>query len=240
MRTRVEDITHRLGAIDLQHSDNTDDVDLFAWTSQVVERRDALADQLQDGKDKVQRAERTIESLEQQLQDLVTAKEDHETQLLTKFIALLNEKKLRIRTQQRQIAEHDEVVKGNDPKQDARNPRKRRLLGKQTTGTTESDESEGFEYMQAEPPVDGETDVEPLQTSSDESEKQEVAEPLSRQKQKTGASVKVHQGSCTTPPPRALPFTIGRGLSGVAPHQERSNKVMVDDEETASEGDDEL
>lgn len=240
LRTRVEDITHKLGAIDLQYSENTDDVDLFGWASQVVEKRDALANDVKEGEDTIQRAEDTIKSLEKQLQDLIVAKEEHETQLLSKFTALLNEKKLRIRTQQRQIAEQDEPVMNDHPKKDVKNPRKRKTSGKQTTTSTESDESDAFEPMDAEPPADVGTDVEPYQTTSDESEKGEAAQTVVEQELKPGGLARARRGSIATPPPRDLPFANQTNPSRTPPRQDKSDTVMGDDEETASEDDDEL
>lgn len=49
-------------------------------------------------------AEETITKLNTQLEDLVQAKNDHDDQLVAKFVQLLNEKKLKIRNQQRLLA----------------------------------------------------------------------------------------------------------------------------------------
>lgn len=54
--------------------------------------------------DRYREAENTIAKLSQQLADLMEAKSQHENQLLANFAQLLNEKKLKIRNQQRLLA----------------------------------------------------------------------------------------------------------------------------------------
>lgn len=54
--------------------------------------------------DKYRAAEETIAKLNAQLENLVQAKNDHDDQLIAKFVQLLNEKKLKIRNQQRLLA----------------------------------------------------------------------------------------------------------------------------------------
>jgi len=49
-------------------------------------------------------AEETINKLNGQLEELINAKSEHESQLISKFVQLLNEKKLKIRNQQRLLA----------------------------------------------------------------------------------------------------------------------------------------
>jgi hypothetical protein len=49
-------------------------------------------------------AENTIQKLNEQLEDLLRAKDHHETQLVVNFAQLLNEKKLKVRNQQRLLA----------------------------------------------------------------------------------------------------------------------------------------
>jgi hypothetical protein len=49
-------------------------------------------------------AEDTINKLNQQLEELLHAKSQHENQLVANFVQILNEKKLKIRNQQRLLA----------------------------------------------------------------------------------------------------------------------------------------
>jgi hypothetical protein len=54
--------------------------------------------------DRYRTAEDTIAKLTQQLADLMQAKTQHENQMIANFAQLLNEKKLKIRNQQRLLA----------------------------------------------------------------------------------------------------------------------------------------
>jgi hypothetical protein len=54
--------------------------------------------------DRYRTAEDTIAKLTQQLADLMQAKSQHENQMVVNFAQLLNEKKLKIRNQQRLLA----------------------------------------------------------------------------------------------------------------------------------------
>lgn len=101
LRSRIEDITHRLGTVDLAYTENTDEVDLFGWACQLAKQRNAFRDQLAVQKKDTARSEETVKTLQRQLIELVEAKKDHEDQLLSKFELLLNAKKLNIRNQQR-------------------------------------------------------------------------------------------------------------------------------------------
>lgn len=60
--------------------------------------------QLRDLQTSLKDQESTLKRLDSQLDDLVQAKKDHEEELLQKFAALLNAKKLKIRDQQRLLA----------------------------------------------------------------------------------------------------------------------------------------
>jgi hypothetical protein len=63
-----------------------------------------LESQVIDLTDRVHAAEDTVQKLNEQLEELMRAKTQHEVQLVANFVQLLNEKKLKIRTQQRLLA----------------------------------------------------------------------------------------------------------------------------------------
>ncbi|KIW68501.1 hypothetical protein PV04_04443 [Phialophora macrospora] len=99
---RVEDITQRLGTIDLpQNTDAEDDVDLFSWTCQAIDQRDRLQGEVIGLSAQIKTKDDIVASLQKQIDELVEAKADHERQMLSKFALLLNEKKLKIRNMQR-------------------------------------------------------------------------------------------------------------------------------------------
>ncbi|KAJ5183213.1 hypothetical protein N7492_000829 [Penicillium capsulatum] len=103
IRKRVQDITQRLGSIALQQDDERE-IELFEWSSIAAARVDALETQLTSVTDRCRVAEDTIHKLSEQLNHLLQAKDQHENQLLSHFVQLLNEKKLKIRNQQRLLA----------------------------------------------------------------------------------------------------------------------------------------
>lgn len=233
LRTRVEDITHKLGTIDLKHSEDVGDIDLFAWTNRVVQSRDALSAQLQQNKTDMQKRTDTINELEKQLQDLIQAKESHETQLLTKFTLLLNEKKLRIRAQQRQLVEQGQPAKrtGSENRKDFK--RKRRGTEDRVDNENNSEESEGFQAMDIERSTDILSETDRAKTPSVASD---LDDDLDNSLQPADRAEERSRLPSTTPPPRRLPFPVQSDLL----KQKRSQSIEKGDDETTSDDDDEL
>ncbi|KAH9845598.1 DNA double-strand break repair and V(D)J recombination protein XRCC4 [Teratosphaeria destructans] len=99
IRRSITGITQRLGSIQLEDSD--EEIDVFGWAHTAVIRGDELQDRLSSLQTSVSTHQEQVARLNQQLDDLVKAKRQHEEQLLQKFAALLNAKKLKIRDQQR-------------------------------------------------------------------------------------------------------------------------------------------
>ncbi|EEQ91951.1 hypothetical protein RJZ56_006201 [Blastomyces dermatitidis] len=103
LRKRIDTITQRLGTISLKQDDDQA-IQLFDWTGMAVARADGLEDELASLTAKYDALESTINKLNSQLKELIKAKTEHEDQLIAKFAQLLNEKKLKIRNQQRLLA----------------------------------------------------------------------------------------------------------------------------------------
>jgi hypothetical protein len=101
---KVEEITQRLGTIELSETEDTENVELFDWASQAIEQRDTTQDEAIALRRQVQTKDDIISSLQKQIDELVEAKAEHEKQMLSKFTLLLNEKKLKIRNMQRILA----------------------------------------------------------------------------------------------------------------------------------------
>lgn len=247
-RTRVQNITHNLGAIELpETSDQTDDVDLFGWTCQTIEKRDEVEAALATTTSEVKDSKEMIETLQQQLDDLIKAKAEHEDQLLAKFVLLLNEKKLKIRNLQRLVSELDygnaDTVKRSGKKRKA--PKTI-----EAAADNASDESDVFDAV----PV-GEKQDDPIQDA------QQVATPSQDSLTEDGsgnegsamkATHLVHDPKAdtrdVTPPPRDIlfgkPINAPEGLtSSIAAHSHSQTKATAKDEkddDTASEDDDEL
>jgi hypothetical protein len=247
-RTRIEDITQRLGGLELLQTADTDDVDLFGWTSQVIDQRDKFEDDFLAYRQKASKSNETIDSLEHQLEELIKAKEEHETELLSKFAALLNEKKLRLRNLERNMSTSKADKRALDqleqslPESTEDEPRGKKRSARNAKTASESDESDGFEAMDVDKPESADSDEDDNQTTDRGSETESEADddldqPVTSQTEgaSTGASKlpQKHQSDQSLPPTRHLPFTQA------AQKNKEDEPVPVDDEETETE-DDEL
>ncbi|KAM0276711.1 hypothetical protein ACHAQH_006479 [Verticillium albo-atrum] len=198
VRRRVKGITQRLGILELKHNAD-EEIELFDWcglaAGAVVQANVALAAVTT----KQHELEESVLLLKSQLDELIEAKQADETELLLKFRDLLNEKKVKIREQQKILATASvdpEAVPPSQPSQASRPSKasKKRIAKKsrdskrKATAPVEDDESEdGFEKMDvdtAAKDVDAElsdqerdtTDAE-TETESDEDDDEEEAEP---------------------------------------------------------------
>lgn len=118
-------LTQRLGEFALQEDDEREEVAAFEWVDVAVARADALRAERTElqAATAAQRVE--IATLTAQLDDLVAAKKAHEEELLSKFAALLNAKKLKIRELQHVLAARDgqgdvgaEATKEEEPEEE--------------------------------------------------------------------------------------------------------------------------
>ncbi len=103
-RKNISGITQRLGEITL-HQDDAIEIDPLSWTSLAIAHGDALEAHVSDLTAKHASAQQNLSALNQQLEELITAKQAHEIALLSKFKVLLNAKKVKIRDQQRLLAQ---------------------------------------------------------------------------------------------------------------------------------------
>ncbi|KAK1072042.1 hypothetical protein LTR12_003448 [Friedmanniomyces endolithicus] len=103
LRKNIGGIHQRLGSIQLKQND-AEAIDFFDWAGTAVSSSDGLRDQLNFLQASAELQREQVARLNRQLVDLVQAKQDHEEELLQKFAALLNAKKLKIRDQQRLLA----------------------------------------------------------------------------------------------------------------------------------------
>ncbi|XP_044724586.1 DNA double-strand break repair and v(D)J recombination protein XRCC4 domain-containing protein [Hirsutella rhossiliensis] len=102
VRKQVQGITQRLGAVTLK-CDQSERIELFQWCDWSL---DALAKHRKEAADSAAKAremEAEVAVLQAQLDELLQAKQDDEAALLLKFRDLLNEKKVKIREQQKII-----------------------------------------------------------------------------------------------------------------------------------------
>lgn len=81
--------------------DDEQAIELFEWTGMAVSKANNLGEQVSTLHAKCQEAEDTINKLKAQLDEFIETKNQHDEQLIGKFVGLLNEKKSKIRSQQR-------------------------------------------------------------------------------------------------------------------------------------------
>ena len=102
-RKNISGITQRLGEISLTRDEDLE-ISTLDWTSTAIICSYTLEDEVQDLTSKYEQQAEMVKKLNQQLEDLIKAKAEHESSLLEKFRELLNAKKLKIRDQQRLLA----------------------------------------------------------------------------------------------------------------------------------------
>lgn len=102
-RRNIAGVTQRVGEIPLR-LDEEQEISLFEWTATAVDKTSDLKVALRDLNSKYQDQAQIIQKFNDQLEDLIQAKREHENSLMEKFRDLLNAKKLKIRDQQRLLA----------------------------------------------------------------------------------------------------------------------------------------
>ncbi|KAK1772496.1 hypothetical protein QBC33DRAFT_12733 [Phialemonium atrogriseum] len=103
IRRRVQGITQRLGSLSLKH-DEAQDIQLFEWCSASIAAREKVKADLASTASRARELESAVTELKDQLEELIQAKQSDESALLEKFRDLLNEKKVKIREQQRLLS----------------------------------------------------------------------------------------------------------------------------------------
>lgn len=250
-RNHIDQITQKLGTLELNESE--EEIQLFDWATSAVDQQRLLQEEVSALRSKSQADQTTITDLQSQLADLVKMKGEHEEQLISKFAILLNEKKLKIRNQQRilstakvdtkKLAQLKLKVDGLSGKSTGR---KRRVETEVEADDREKDESDDFESMDVDhmPNALGsarssrETTPETGTESEDEmSAGQPATSILAAGSLASEAS---RSESDTPPPPRQLPFVKKGAHRGDEPKTSKPPEITLgSDEETASE-DDEL
>ena len=220
LRKNIQGITQRLGSIKLTEDAN-EEIDALDWVDRAVASSDDLRTQLETLQASVSGQQDQVAKLTKQLHDLVQAKKEHEEELLQKFAALLNSKKLKIRDQQRLLAGAKvdpvaaEAVKG------ARDGTGRRKAGTSRGGkrkAKEREEPEADATSDDDAETNGYEEVQQLdetpphsdQDATDDDDVDDLDEAVKVSKQtpgagKKGTAMEVDQSE-EPPPRRELPF----------------------------------
>ncbi|EFW98836.1 hypothetical protein CMQ_4688 [Grosmannia clavigera kw1407] len=105
IRRRIENITQRLGTLSLAYNGD-EDIELYEWCGEIVRSRAQAQQLLAETIAERDKLEKSVDELRQQLEEFLAAKEEDENALLEKFCMLLNEKKVKIRVQQRLLSSY--------------------------------------------------------------------------------------------------------------------------------------
>ncbi|KAL4879995.1 hypothetical protein BJY04DRAFT_219528 [Aspergillus karnatakaensis] len=225
IRKRIQTITRKLGTIIL-HQDDEQGIELFEWFNIAIARADTLEKRVESLLARSRKAEDTIKSLNDQLEEFISSKKSDEQQLMSDFVQLLNEKKLKIRNQQRLLASASvdpeklsTLQAATSADNSMANARVRALKRSATRNIDGSESEDGFEELDVEKDKqlpddkideDGRATPQPIEdsdntTTDDESPARSVEfwKEDDRLKQRAPRQVVTK----SPPPKRALPFT---------------------------------
>jgi DNA double-strand break repair and V(D)J recombination protein XRCC4 len=245
----------KLGAITLPEKEEV--VELYDWCGLTIQSKDNVQRELGELKAQLKAKEAEAEKINEELAQMVKLKNNHENDLIEKFSLLLNEKKLKIRDQQRLLATANvdpakaaalERSKAS-AKSGSAGPSKARKRKAGKVGQGETDSDEGFEKMDVDNQQDDATDSEgelprtPERDSTPEVDSEDEAPPAPPPARKAAGDKKAAGSNAAPdasesedlPPRRELPFSKKpASKQAVAP-----KAVPTGDSETESD-DDEL
>jgi hypothetical protein len=222
LNNKVEDITQRLGSVELLEVEDPEDVDVFEWTVQAIGERDELQKTIATSQARVREKDEEIAALRKQLDELVEAKAEHEKQMLSKFALLLNEKKLKIRNMQRVLATSNkdrdkiEELKAVMGSNSSGLPRRGKRAAEEDDEDQDEEEDDAFEPME----VDEDAKDDDAESTRQD---QRTPEPSDDQVNDTDVDEQTAQQDRSSPAKDV-------GITTAA--------TDVDDEETASEDED--
>ncbi|OQE22009.1 hypothetical protein PENFLA_c013G01589 [Penicillium flavigenum] len=244
IRKRVQTITQRLGAFALRQDDEQS-VELFEWTGITAARAHILEQQVSSLAGRYRLAEDTIHMLNEQLEELMHAKTEHENRLVANFVQILNEKKLKIRNQQRLLASATistvSEIQASIPEESHGTAEKSHSAKRSARMMSGTDDSDGFEQM----------DIDPIKTdrgatnNQDTDDEERLTHPLDDEQNNSTTDEDSSQDELaqlkrvspvrdTAPPQRELPFARRTG----GPIKTAPTQPSEDAEETAGETDD--
>lgn len=236
VRRNVAGVTQRLGTLTLS-KDPQAALDTLDWTHCAVKRGAKLESQVADLESRLTKQQHTVVQLEDQLKRSEATKEEDEEILMTKFLVLLNNKKLKIRDQQRLLStvkvDRTMATQVRQARAVDSKPRPASNLreAKRKAGKREASDSEdaAFDPIHASPKDEH-------STQSDSSDHEVNLQPSSSK-----ADARDSEKAQLKPPPpqRRLPFdTEKQQIASVVVESRTSNAEAAPD--SGSESDDEL
>ncbi|KXH48157.1 hypothetical protein CSIM01_08709 [Colletotrichum simmondsii] len=210
IRKKGNEFTQRLGAIELSHSPR-ELIELFDWCALSAQTANEAKESLASTTAKASKLEESVRELKAQLDELVAAKEADESELLEKFRDLLNEKKVKIRQQQKLLAsasvEPEKLAQVQQRSQAAvrghaaakSRPGKRKTAPAPVDDADSSDESEG--KMDVDEVKEQAADLSDQQRDTTEDEDETASEDDDDEEPAAPAPSK-HTRSQVSPPPK--------------------------------------
>ncbi|QSZ33714.1 hypothetical protein DSL72_005285 [Monilinia vaccinii-corymbosi] len=186
----VEGIKQRLGSIKLDETD--EEINLFEWCSLATRSADSSKGELEALRVQYREQQEILDKLNEDFKESNKLKYEDGNQLLEKFGLLVNEKKLKIRNQQRLLAgakvdpEKVEAVLATRPRKPRTTGASRsgkRKAGKEAQVESPDDSDDGFEKMHVDKnqhedsDESGHPEVQTPERSDDETASEEEADP---------------------------------------------------------------
>lgn len=245
IRKIVGGITQILGRIELKQRDI--EVDLLDWVEAAAVSSDQLRSQLQTAQTRSTEQQDEITKLTAELDSLVKAKREHELELLSKFALLLNEKKLKIRDQQRLLS-RAEVDPG--AAEDVKIERLKDRVSRNVSASRPKRKAKGEMDEEDYPTGDEEqtpaaSDVETADDGTDEDESVFAPAPAASQVSTRRSTAQQSQSQACQqmelddlPPARSLPFSKPKAGAPTPPTSSINQQAPEEDDEETE--DDEL
>ncbi|TQN74634.1 DNA repair protein XRCC4 [Colletotrichum shisoi] len=229
IRKRGKEFTQRLGSIELNHSPR-ELIELFDWCGLSAQTANEAKEALASAAARATQLEESVRELKAQLDELMAAKEADESELLEKFRDLLNEKKVKIRQQQKllasasvepaKLAQVQSSLQAAGKGHAAAKSRPAKRKAAPAPGNDDSSSDEGFEKMDVDlamEPASGGSDQERDTTedeeetaSEDDEENNQTAPTSVKQPKSHGASQSKEKAPAAKkeapPAKRELPF----------------------------------
>ncbi|KHO01961.1 DNA double-strand break repair and VJ recombination XRCC4 [Metarhizium album ARSEF 1941] len=198
-------LQQRLGAVTLNH-DQAERIELFEWCATSVDAAGRAEESAAAAGSRIRDLQASVDRLEMQLDELVAAKQEDDVVLLQKFRDLLNEKKVKIREQQKIITEltADGARREDDAEAEAdagevQTLKKGKRAPKRKAQAVENESPEADVDMAAGDTTEATDSVASDHGDDDEGEDENMGEAA-------GEPAPPQKKQNAPPPPRALPF----------------------------------
>ncbi|PNY26641.1 Uncharacterized protein TCAP_03436 [Tolypocladium capitatum] len=236
VRKQVQGITQRLGAVTLS-CDQNEGIELFQWCETALDALSKSKEEAASSTKKVNDLEAAVMGLQVQLDELVQAKSDDEAALLQKFRDLLNEKKVKIRQQQKIMAassvnrdrtaspQPSQVADVQIARRPAQSRSTKRKAGaanvEEATGDDQDEVMEDDAVKQEPDDTDpGDTSQGTASTAADDDDEEMAVQSARGSAQDSKRQKHPPKRVSQAPPPRSLPFANRKAPASAGAEQD--------------------